>query len=226
MKLWKYLAKHEGAGRRAALQWLTNGEVWLDAVPASNGDGGVEIDDFQEIRLRDTVLQPARQRVFLMLHKPAGYVSATTDAQHPTVLDLVDHPQKNDLHLVGRLDRWSTGLLLLTNDGKWSANITQTGNEVPKVYYVRTAKPLTEADVAAFAAGFYFHTENITTRPARLEILEPQSARITLCEGRYHQLKRMFYRVENRVTSLHRESIGDWVLPTDLPEGQWRAFSP
>jgi 16S rRNA pseudouridine516 synthase len=224
MKLWKFLAKHEGSGRRAARDWLAKGEVFVNSSPAE--DGFAEITDFQEIRLKDAVLQLRREPIYIMLNKPAGYVSATVDAEHPTALDLVDHPQKSSLHIAGRLDRASTGLVLLTNDGGWSAGITRSGTEIAKVYLVETLLPLKQSDAEAFQAGFYFHTERITTRPAVLEILGPTQARVTLREGRYHQIKRMFHRVENRVAALKRTQIGDWRLPEDLAPGCWRAFTP
>jgi 16S rRNA pseudouridine516 synthase len=91
---------------------------------------------------------------------------------------------------------------------------------------VETLDPIRPEAVAAFAAGFYFHTEDLTTLPAELVILEERRARLTLYEGRYHQVKRMFHRVENRVVGLHRESIGGIRLPGDLAAGQWRALSP
>ncbi|MDB6120665.1 MAG: rsuA3, partial [Verrucomicrobiaceae bacterium] len=118
--------------------------------------------------------------------------------------------------------RNTSGLVLLTNDGRWSKSITESDHSVPKVYLVDTEEPIKAEDVEAFAAGFYFHTEDITTKPAMLEIIGERRARLTLVEGRYHQVKRMFHRVGNRVTGLHRESIGSIVLTSDLPPGKWR----
>ena len=97
---------------------------------------------------------------------------------------------------------------------------------VPKVYRVETAEDILHEAVAAFAEGFYFHTEDLTTLPAELEILSSRQARLTLYEGRYHQVKRMFHRVQNRVTALHRESIGPFHLPAGLEAGQWRSLTP
>jgi 16S rRNA pseudouridine516 synthase len=97
-------------------------------------------------------------------------------------------------------------------------------HRVPKVYLVETSDPIHEDAVQAFAAGFHFHTENITTLPASLEILGERRARVTLHEGRYHQVKRMFHRVQNRVVTLHRESVGALMLG-DLAEGKWRSLT-
>ena len=98
--------------------------------------------------------------------------------------------------------------------------------KVPKVYLVHTRDPIPPDAVSAFAVGFYFHTENLTTLPAELEILGEREARLTLHEGRYHQVKRMFHRIGNQVTALHRERIGKLVLPDDLAPGEWRHLTP
>jgi len=174
------------------------------------------------VALDSACVQQAARAFYIMLNKPIGYLSATSDSEHPTVLDLIDDPDKQTLHLAGRLDRASSGLLLLTNDGRWSKRLMEPGKKVPKSYLVGTSDPISPEAVQSFAAGFYFHTEDIHTLPARLDILASQLARVTLYEGRYHQIKRMFHRVNNRVVTLHRESIGGLVLPADLLPGQWR----
>ena len=156
-----------------------------------------------------------------MLHKPVGVVSVTTDPVHRTVIDLIDDRDKHTLHPAGRLDRSTSGLVLLTNDGRWSKRITDF-TDVPKVYVVETRDPISAGTVDAFARGFHFPTENITTLPAKLEIIAERRARLTLHEGRYHQVKRMFWRVDNRIVSLHRESIGPIRLPDELKPGEWR----
>jgi 16S rRNA pseudouridine516 synthase len=161
-----------------------------------------------------------------MLHKPVGILSATKDDQHPTVIDLIDDPDKHTLHIAGRLDRSTSGLVLLTNDGRWSKRLMTAEEKVPKVYLVETLDSISPDAVEAFARGFYFHTEDITTLPAELVLLGGNQARLTLHEGRYHQVKRMFHRVGNRVINLHRESIGTLTLPADLPPGAWRALAP
>jgi 16S rRNA pseudouridine516 synthase len=144
---------------------------------------------------------------------------------HPTVIDLIDHPQRGELHLVGRLDRSSTGLMLLTNDGRWSKLLMHPKGHVPKVYEVETTSDIPEDAVQAFADGFEFPTEGIHTQPAQLELLGARTARVTLHEGRYHQIKRMFYRVGTQVSRLHRISIGPYVLPSDLSPGAWREIA-
>ncbi len=150
--------------------------------------------------------------VYLMLNKPQGVVSATKDPEHATVLDLIEHPAKGALHIAGRLDFNSTGLLLLTNDGAWSRRISLPETKCRKTYEVTVAKPMHEAYVLAFQAGIYFAYEDLTTQPAHLEMLSPFTARLSLVEGRYHQVKRMFGHFQNEVLALHRVSVGSLTL--------------
>ena len=223
MKLDRLIAKHHSFGRRKAHQVIAAGRVRVNAVVVT--DSQQQVDRFMKVTLEEQIVQQAERALYLMLHKPLGILSATRDAEHRTVLDLIDDPDKHTLHLAGRLDRASSGLLLLTNDGRWSKHLMSAEHKVSKVYVVDTVEPIVRDAVEAFAQGFYFHTENITTLPAKLEILGQCRARVTLHEGRYHQIKRMFHRVGNRVVALHRVSMGAMVLPDDLPAGQWRALT-
>lgn len=224
MKLDRLIASHQSMGRQAAHHAIAARRVRVDGVCVT--DGHHPVDRFNLVQLDDAVLQPAERALYLMLHKPVGILSATKDDQHPTVVDLIDDPDKHTLHIAGRLDRSTSGLVLLTNDGRWSKRLMAAEEKVPKVYLVETLDPIAPDAVAAFACGFYFHTEDITTLPAELVILDDRRARLTLHEGRYHQVKRMFHRVSNRVINLHRESIGALALPADLPPGAWRALTP
>lgn len=223
MKLDRFLAKQSHLGRTAAQHLIAARRVRVDGIVITSGQH--EIDRFNRIELGDSLIQPSERALYLMMHKPVGILSATTDPEHRTVIDLIDDPDKHTLHLAGRLDRGTSGLILLTNDGRWSKRLTEPDAKVPKVYLVETQEPIVSEAVDAFARGFYFHTEDLTTRPAELIILEERRARLTLHEGRYHQVKRMFHRVQNRVVSLHRESIGPIVLPEDLEPGQWRELT-
>jgi 16S rRNA pseudouridine516 synthase len=223
LKLDRLIAKHRGMGRTAAHQVIAarrvtvNGEV----VP----DGSREVDRFMRVEFDGAVIQEAERALYLMMHKPVGILSATEDAEHRTVMDLIDDPDKHTLHIAGRLDRNTSGLVLLTNDGRWSKRLMDPEAKVPKAYLVETTEPIALEAVEAFARGFHFHTEDLVTRPAELVILEERLARLTLHEGRYHQVKRMFHRVHNRVVRLHRESIGGIVLPRELEPGMWRALT-
>lgn len=223
MKLDRLIAAHESMGRQAAHLAIAGKRVRVNGVVVT--DGHHPVDRFTQVMLDGGVIQEPERALYLMLHKPVGVLSATKDEQHPTVLDLIDDPDKHKLHIAGRLDRSTSGLVLLTNDGRWSKRLMAAEHKVPKVYLVETAEPIEPGAVEAFAKGFYFHTEDITTMPAELVLLAERQARLTLHEGRYHQVKRMFHRVANRVVGLHRESIGTFVLPADLEAGQWRALS-
>ncbi|WP_346839775.1 16S rRNA pseudouridine(516) synthase RsuA [Microbulbifer sp. SAOS-129_SWC] len=162
---------------------------------------------------------------YFMLHKPLGYVSATKDSEHPTVLDLLDEPNKQKLHIAGRLDIDTTGLVLLTDDGQWSHKVTSPRHHCDKVYYAHLAEQIDDGAVEKFAKGIWLENEKKRTKPARLEILYANEVRITISEGRYHQVKRMFAALGNRVLELHRERIGDIALDEDLEPGDYRPLS-
>lgn len=183
-----------------------------------------KVTEFSHVLLDGACLQD-NAPVYIMLNKPRGVVSATKDAKHPTVLDLVQHPQKNELHIVGRLDLNTTGLVLLTNDGAWSRKISLPETKLAKTYEVTLSKPLNDEYVSVFREGIYFAYENITTQPASLEILTEYTARLSLTEGKYHQVKRMFGYFQNEVLALHRVSVGH--LSVDgLKVGHSRLFYP
>lgn len=222
MKLDRVIAKHRSLGRSEAHRLIAAGRVFVDGVVSLGNQH--EIDRFMTVKLDDAVVQQAERALYLMVHKPGGVVSATVDAEHRTVIDLIEDPDKHTLHIAGRLDRWSTGLLLLTNDGKWSKRFMDAGSKVPKTYVVQTDVTIPAEAVTAFAEGFHFAAEDIITLPAELMLLGETSARVTIHEGRHHQIKRMFGRMGCLVTALHRESIGGLVLPADLEPGQWRSM--
>ena len=199
---------------------IAAGRVYVDGK--QERDGHRQVGDFSKITL-DEVILSNRLPVYLMLNKPAGYLSATIDHEHPTVMELID--ANDDLHIAGRLDRASTGLLLLTNDGKWSRRLTEPKEGVAKVYQVTTAESISVGTAEQFRQGIYFAYEDLTTQAADLEILSSQSAKVTIYEGRYHQIKRMFHAVGNRVTSLHRLSIGSIQLDQALKPGNYRSLT-
>lgn len=181
-----------------------------------------KVGEFTQVVLDGQCLNDNKP-VYIMLNKPRGVVSATKDPKHATVLDLIDHPQKSELHIVGRLDFNTTGLLLLTNDGAWSRKISLPETKLAKTYEVTLSKPLSDEYVVVFREGIYFAYENITTRPACLEILSDYAARLSLVEGKYHQVKRMFGFFQNQVLALHRVSVGS-ILLEGLEVGQSRAL--
>ena len=166
-----------------------------------------------------------REPMYLMMHKPAGVVSATCDERHTTVMDLLPAALQGELHLAGRLDFNSTGLVILTNDGAWSRWLSQPETGLWKHYRVKVARPLRASDVADFAAGMTFAYEGIVTRPARLEIRAEHEADVWLQEGKYHQIRRMFARTGNKVVALHRVAVGNLTLDKTLTPGESRALT-
>ncbi|WP_163920108.1 pseudouridine synthase [Photobacterium sp. Alg240-V54] len=182
-----------------------------------------KVTQFTPVELDGRCMQNNKP-IYIMLHKPQGIVSATKDSKHKTVLDLIDHPQKEQLHIVGRLDFNTTGLVLLTNDGAWSRQISLPQTKLAKVYEVTLSKPLTDEYIQVFKQGIYFGYEDITTKPADLEILSDYKARLSLVEGKYHQVKRMFGFFQNEVLALHRVSVGN-ISVDGLESGQYKEFS-
>ena len=201
---------------------LAQGRVEIDGERAS--DVGHIITAFSHVSVDEKIRQN-RVRRYLMLNKPAGVVSATVDIQHTTVIDLLTEDYRAELHIVGRLDFNATGLVLLTNDGRWSQKISQPGSKLLKRYRVTVENPLTPEYVSEFQRGMYFAYEDITTRPAELTILSDYSAEVGLVEGRYHQLKRMFGRFDNKVLSIHRIAVGPLHLDERLLAGKSRELT-
>jgi len=163
--------------------------------------------------------------LYIMLHKPVDVVSATEDPTHRTVLSLVNHSHQHTLHLVGRLDKDTTGLILLTNDGDWSHKITAPKSHVAKTYLATLAEPLNEEAANQLLKGVQLHGEKGLSTASTVEILANGQVRLTIHEGKYHQVKRMFAAVNNRVAALHREKIGGLSLDVQLPLGAWRELT-
>ncbi|MCW8841342.1 MAG: 16S rRNA pseudouridine(516) synthase RsuA [Gammaproteobacteria bacterium] len=222
MRLDKYLAHATGLTRSRAHGMIRSGQVTV------NGEVikiiGFKVPDGAEVRWREQSVSPAGKRYF-MLNKPIGVVCATSDAEHKTVIDLLDLTNKKGLHVAGRLDIDSTGLVLISDDGEWSHRITSPKHGCDKTYRATLAEALDESAVEQFAAGIELRSETKKTLPAKLEILSPTEVRLTLGEGKYHQVKRMFAALGNRVVALHRERIGSLALDETLLPGQWRELS-
>lgn len=217
-RLDRFIARHCQIPLKSVKPLLARGLVSVNGVVVA--DGQMVIGEFDRIVSDGVVLQD-RTPWYFMLHKPAGVVSATRDSQHRTVLDLIDHPAKESLHVVGRLDLNTSGLVLLTNDGRWSRALTSPKSKVPKRYQVRVRDPLDERYVKAFAEGLYFETENIVTAPVELTLTSATTAELVLTEGKYHQIKRMFGRFRNPVLALHRSAVGPYELDGSLAVGEY-----
>ncbi|MBS8240934.1 pseudouridine synthase [Marinobacter lipolyticus] len=223
MKLSRILSNQNGVSRKQANRLIAAGLATVNGQVCT--DAATEVDRFASVVVEGKTLQAGEPAIYLMLHKPAGYLSATEDDEHPTVMELLAPDLRPGLHIAGRLDRASTGLLILTNDGLWSRRLTEPRIKLPKIYRVSTAYPISPETAQRFAEGIWFNYEQLRTSPARLESLAATEARLTIYEGRYHQVKRMFHAVGNRVTALHREQMGAIRLDATLPPGAYRPLS-
>lgn len=220
-RLDRFISEKCQINRKKVRLLLAQKRVSVDGIIAT--DISKIIDKFSVIALDDKIIQQ-HKALYVMLHKPIGVVCATKDDKHTTVIDLLCQlltpDEKASLHIVGRLDLNTSGLVLLTNDSRWSEQLTSPKSKVEKHYLVTLKKPLSNEYIQAFAKGMYFAYEQITTKPVRLNIIDQYRAEVILTEGRYHQIKRMFGRFNNPVIALHRTSIGDFVLDEHLKEGE------
>ena len=220
-RLDRFISETCQISRKSVRLLVAQKRVSVDGVIAS--DVAQAIDKFSFITFDDKVIQE-NTPLYIMLHKPIGVVCATKDDKHKTVIDILSvnltEKEKASLHIVGRLDLNTSGLVLLTNDSRWSEQLTSPDSKVAKRYLVTLKNALHHDYIKAFATGMYFAYEDITTKPVKLSILSKHTAEVVLTEGRYHQIKRMFGRFENPVTALHRISIGSYILNENLPLGE------
>jgi len=221
MRLDKFIGNNTELSRTQIHTAIKQGLVYVnDQVVVKNN---THIKDADKVVLDDQIIVPRKPRYF-MLHKPAGYVCANSDSEHPTVLDLLDLPFKHELQIAGRLDLDTTGLVLLTDDGQWNHKITSPKHMHTKSYLVTTANPIESTYTKIFADGLMLKGETRKTLSADLSIFDTHHAGLRICEGKYHQVKRMFAAVGNHVIALHRNRIGSIYLG-DLPSGQFRQLS-
>lgn len=225
-RLDRFLSEYCGVNRKDVRLMLAQQRVTVDGELAL--DIAQKINTFSHIILDDKVIQQNSSH-YIMLNKPIGVVCATKDDQHKTVIDLLKNTYSpavlEDLHIVGRLDLNTSGLVLLTNDSRWSERLTLPESKVPKRYVVTLQNAISSDYVEAFAQGMYFSFEQITTKPAQLTILAENKAEVILTEGKYHQIKRMFGRFRNPVIALHRDAIGSLSLDNNLELGESRLLS-
>ena len=223
MRLDKFLSQQLGVSRALVLRELRNKRVTVDGEIVKTGS--MKISPEQRVEFDGNVLDQITGPRYFMLNKPQGYVCSTDDPDHPTVLYFLEEPVAYKLHAAGRLDIDTTGLVLMTDDGQWSHRITSPRHHCEKTYLVTLEHPLADDTAAQFEAGVQLHNEDSLTKPAQLKKIEDCLVRLTLSEGRYHQVKRMFAAVGNRVVALHRERIGEIVMDEDLEPGQYRPLT-
>ena len=202
MRLDRFLANLPCYNRQQVRLLLVQRRVRVDGIVAA--DPLTPVREFSRVEVDEQTLQAGRPARYLMLNKPAGYVSATLDPQHRTVLELLPAEMRDDLHIAGRLDFNTT---------------------LPTHYQVETEDEIGPHYAATVQQGLYFAFEDLTTLPAQLDILGPRRARLAIVEGRYHQVKRMFGHFDNKVVGLHRESMGAIRLDPGLAPGAYRALT-
>lgn len=212
-----------GRGTRSQVKLLLKaGRVAVDGKPEK--DGSRKLDPQTQVVTLDGERLGGKRMVVGMLNKPAGYITATEDENTPTVMELLPEDMKHlDLKPVGRLDKATEGLLLFTNDGDLLHRLISPKKEVPKVYYARHEGQAAREDVEAFAAGLTLR-DGTVCRPAVLEPLGAGESLITVCEGKYHQVRRMMASRGMTVVYLERRREGALSLG-DLPRGEFRELN-
>lgn len=222
MRLDKFLCETAGFSRSEAKQCIKQGKICLNGQIIKTADCKIS-------ETADTVTCNGKPLVFAnhhyyLLNKPAGIITATEDKQQKTVMDLlIDIPTKN-LFPVGRLDKDTEGLLLITDDGVLAHKLLAPVKHVEKTYFVRIKAPLSDAHIAQLSEGIDIGDDK-PTLPAKVKILSQSEILLTICEGRFHQVKRMLQAVGNEVLYLKRQSMGPLTLPQDLPNGAFRPLT-
>lgn len=222
MRLDRFLSQATGQSRSQVRAQIRRGRARIDGITVRTAAS--QVAENQQVTLDGRVLA-LPQGLYLMMHKPCGLISATRDGQQETIMSLLPPAIAARVHLVGRLDRETSGLLLLTDDGDWSHRITSPRHHCSKTYLATLAEPLIDAAEARLAQGVVLRNESKPTRPATLQRLAERQVRISVTEGRYHLVRRLFAALDNRVVALHRERVGELALDPALSPGAWRALS-
>ena len=223
MRLDKYVSSVTDYSRAEVKRLLQNGSITVNGSATKNA--AQQLDAQKDIIcLFDEPLRAPAPRYF-MLNKPVDTICATEDSMHPTVIDLLDEPNSHQLHVAGRLDKDTTGLLLLTDDGQWSHQITSPNKHCSKTYRAELAESFTDSAKQALEEGVLLHNEKKPTRPATVNIINERCIELSIAEGKYHQVKRMLAAVGNHVNQLHRQQIGSIVLDPSLDVGEYRLLT-
>lgn len=221
MRLDKFICKSTELTKADAILSIHSGDVSVNGDTVINE--AVQVHENNTVRHLGNILT-ARDFRYILMHKPAGTICSNIDEVYPSLFNYVAIDHISELHIAGRLDADTTGMVLITDDGRWSFNITVPNKHCAKVYRVGLSRAITHSvatDIAAkFKQGIQLQGETGLTRPALFEVVNEKEVLLTITEGKFHQVKRMFAAVGNRVVSLHRESIGDVKLDVDV--GQWR----
>lgn len=223
VRLDQFIATSTGLSRKEAKRAIGSGRVQVDGTPSKSANTKISVTAAVTLDGHPCALPTER---YLMLHKPPGVVSATEDSEHPTALDLLPGTLAQRLHIAGRLDLDTTGLLLLTTNGQWSHRLTSPRVQCPKTYQVTLAEAITPGAVQQLEQGLLLRNDPTPTRPASVRVIQDCLIEVTISEGRYHQVKRMLAAVGNHVAALHRSRIGAIELDVDLGPGEFRDLTP
>ena len=218
MRLDKFICKSTELSRNEAKKLLKCGEVRVNGDVVK--DAAAQVHENNEITIDGQELT-ARSSRYIMYHKPLDTICSNVDEGYPSVLNFIDVDKAFDLHIAGRLDVDTTGLVLITDDGRWSHNIISPKKLCQKTYRVWLQYVLKEGVIEKFTTGVQLQGEQGLTQPAKLIEIDTKEVLLTITEGKYHQVKRMFAAVGNKVVGLHREQIGQLSLSA-LPLGEWR----
>ncbi|MDD6213032.1 MAG: pseudouridine synthase [Clostridiales bacterium] len=226
MRLDKFLSEMGVGSRSQIKEWCRQKKITVNGEVVRKSDFHVDPMSDQVICQGQRIAYEEME--YYMLHKPKGVVTAVSDSRESTVMDLLKERKRKDLFPVGRLDKDTTGLLIITNDGPLCRRLLAPKHHVPKTYYARVKGRITEAHVGQFLQGLDIGDEKMTL-PAKLKILKEgdiSQTELTITEGRFHQVKRMFHAVGGEVLDLKRLSMGELKLDPNLAPGEYRKLTP
>lgn len=222
IRLDKFLAQMNIGTRSEVKNAIRKGKVLVNGEVCKNAD--IKIDETSDVVSYENCEIIYEKFVYYMLNKPAGVVSATKDNLDKTVLDLMCDVKKKDVFPVGRLDKDTEGLLLLTNDGDLAHKLLSPKNHIPKTYFVRTRDVVTQEQLNLLEKGIDIG-EDTLTMPALTEYINDNEIFLTIYEGKFHQVKRMFKALGNEVVYLKREKMGNLTLDENLENGEYRKLT-
>jgi 16S rRNA pseudouridine516 synthase len=225
MQLERILQSHGFGTRKACRAMIRRQRVAIAGTIHDDPFGEIDTDGL--VFTVDGTDWPFREFASVVLHKPAGYECSRKPQHHPSVLELLPLPlRERGVQPIGRLDEDTTGLLLITDDGQLNHQLSSGKRKVPKVYRATVKHPLDQGQLDRLLAGVLLADEVEPVLAVAAEKIDEHHLRLTLTEGKYHQVKRMVAAVGNRVEALHREAVGELHLPPDLQPGQWRWLTP
>lgn len=222
IRLDKLISQSTAFSRAHAKGIIRGGKITIDGKTAKSG--AIKVDDDAVVEYMGVVIKkPGPQ--FIMVNKPAGVVCANVDEDHETVFDKLFLPRMDTLHIAGRLDIDTTGLVLITDDGQWSHRITSPKHQHEKTYLIDLDTEITEKQIRILTEGVQLKDEKKRSLPAKVKVISELQIEMTITEGKYHQVKRMMAAVGNHVVRLHRQQIGKIELDPSLKPGEWRKLT-